>query len=144
MKASYRYSQFKIQNVHKSSLSDKPANFHFLFYKLSKHQYSNALLCIVSLYLNPRTLLAVWAGNKRWTSKRISFLQASKSDECSCHLFTFNVCNEFHFCISKPNCILACEIAAQQKNFPQINLMNWPFDAMQKEDTIQCGVVFCL
>ena len=63
--ASYRYSQYKIQHFHKSSLSNKPANFHFLFYKLSKHHYSNTLLCIVSLYLNPRTLLAVWAGNKR-------------------------------------------------------------------------------
>ena len=128
MKASSRYSQYKIRHFHKSSLSNKPANFHFLFYKLSKRHYSNALLCIVSLYLNPRTgtLLAVWAENKRYISKRISFLQASKSDECSCHLFTFNVCNEFHFCISKPHCIilLACEISAQQKNFPQIKLMN--------------------
>ena len=122
MKASYRYSQYKIQHFHKSSLSNKPANFHFLIYKLSKHHHSNALLCIVLLYLKLRTLLAVWAGNKRLTSTRISFLQASKSDECSCHLFTFNVCNEFHFFISKSICILACEIAAQQKNFPQTNL----------------------
>jgi len=38
--------------------------------------------------------------------------------------FTVNVCNEFHFCISKADCILECEIAAQQQNFPQINLMN--------------------
>ena len=74
--------------------------------------------------LNPRTLLPVWTRNKCETKKikQISFLQASKCNECSCHLFTFNVCNEFHFFISKPICILACEIAAQQKNIPQINL----------------------
>ena len=36
--------------------------------------------------------------------------------------FTFNVCNEFYFRISKANCILECAIAAQQQNFPQINL----------------------
>ena len=31
-----------------------------------------------------------------------------------------------------PKLILECEIAAQQQNFPQINRMNWQFDAMQK------------